>query len=97
MKDYTITEFTKLVNTLCLYSSNINYYLLEEEKNNFEGWLFREKNICANFSDVMTNEEWEKFIDVLIQNETINIKDHIYLSLRESEKIINQLMNKINL
>tara|TARA_R100001510_G_C7581632_1_gene154401 strand:- start:54 stop:347 length:294 start_codon:yes stop_codon:yes gene_type:complete len=97
MKDYTITEFTKLVNTLCLYSSNINYYLLEEEKNNFEGWLFREKNIGANFSDVMTNEEWEKFIDVLIQNETINIKDHIYLSLRESEKIINQLMNKINL
>ena len=97
MQDYTITEFTKLVNKLCQLTSNINYYLLEEEKNNFENWLFTQKNIGANFSDVMTDKEWEEFIDLLIKNKRININDHIYLRIRESEKIIIQLMNKINL
>ena len=90
MKDYTITEYTKLVDKLCQLSSNINYYLLEEEFKNFEEWLLYKHNIHLH-------DNYDFHIDSLIQNETINIKDHIYLSLRESEKIINQLTNKINL
>jgi hypothetical protein len=90
MKDYTITEFTKLVNKLCQLSSNINYYLLEEEFKNFQEWLSYKHRIELN-------DDFDIHIDFLLDNEIINIKDHIYLSLRQSEKIINQLNNKINL
>ena len=90
MNDYKITEFTKLVDNLCELSSNINYYLLEEEFKNFKEWLLYKHRIELN-------DDFDIHIDFLLDNETINIKDHIYLSLRESEKIINNLMNKINL
>ena len=64
MTDYTITEFTKLVDKLCQLSANINYYLLEEEFKNFKEWLLFEHRIEL-FDD------FENHIDSLIQNETI--------------------------
>tara|TARA_R100000388_G_scaffold31667_4_gene24792 strand:+ start:575 stop:889 length:315 start_codon:yes stop_codon:yes gene_type:complete len=101
MKDYTITEYTKLVDKLCQLSANINHYLLEEEKNNFEEWLFSEKNIGVDstlyesYSNILTNKDYNNWVDSLIQNDIINIKDHIYLSLRESEQILDKIMIKI--
>jgi len=90
MKDYTITEFTKLVDKLCQLSSNINYYLLDQEFKNFKEWLTNKHNI-------QLYDNYDFHIDFLLENETINEKDHIYLIIRQSENLINKLTNKINL
>ena len=90
MQDYTITEFTKMVKHLTDLSSTINYYMIEQELKDFEEWLLTERNIKLK-------DDFEKHIEELIENKTIYEEEHIYLTIRESEKIIEQLNNKINL
>tara|TARA_R100000664_G_scaffold23790_1_gene33411 strand:+ start:699 stop:962 length:264 start_codon:yes stop_codon:yes gene_type:complete len=85
-----ITEFTKMVKHLTELSSTINYYLIEEELKHFNEWLFTEHNIELK-------EDFEKHIEELIESETIYQEDHIYLTIRESEKYIEKLQNKINI
>ena len=85
-----ITEFTRMVNHLTLLSSNINYYLIEEELQNFEEWLWTKHNIELR-------EDIDQHINELIENEIIEEFEHIYLTIRESEKYIERLQDKINI
>ena len=85
-----ITEFTKMVKHLTELSSTINYYLIEQELKDFEEWLLTERNIELK-------EDFEKHIEELIENETIYQDEHIYLTIRESEKYIERLQDKINI
>ena len=85
-----ITEFTKMVNHLTELSSSINYYMIEQELKDFEEWLYTEYNIELR-------EDFETHIEELIENEIIHEEQHIYLTIRESEKYIEKLQNKINI
>ena len=85
-----ITEFTKMVKHLTELSSTINYYLIEEELQNFEEWLYTEKQIELR-------EDVDKHIEELIENEIIEEFEHIYLTIRESEKYIEKLQKQINI
>tara|TARA_Y100000361_G_scaffold139506_1_gene142617 strand:+ start:454 stop:717 length:264 start_codon:yes stop_codon:yes gene_type:complete len=85
-----ITEFTKMVKHLTELSSTINYLLMEQELQDFKEWLFSEYNIELR-------DDFETHIEELIENETIHEKQHIYLTIRESEKYIEKLQNKINI
>ena len=85
-----ITEFTKMVKHLTELSSTLNYYLIEQELKDFEEWLYTEHNIELK-------EDFEQHINELIENETIHEEQHIYLTIRESEKYIERLQNKINI
>ena len=85
-----ITEFTKMVKHLTELSSTINYYLIEQELKDFEEWLYTEYNIELK-------EDFERHIEELIENETIHECEHIYLTIRESEKYIEELQRKINI
>tara|TARA_Y100001937_G_C7074856_1_gene310103 strand:- start:894 stop:1157 length:264 start_codon:yes stop_codon:yes gene_type:complete len=85
-----ITEFTKMVKHLTELSSTINYYMIEQEQKDFEEWLLTEYNIELK-------EDFETHIDELIENDTIHEGQHIYLTIRESEKYIDKLQNKINI
>ena len=85
-----ITEFTKMVKHLTELSSTINYYMIEQELKDFEEWLCTEHNIELK-------EDFETHIEELIESETIYQDEHIYLTIRESEKYIETLQNKINI
>ena len=85
-----ITEFTKMVKHLTELSSTINYYLIEQELKDFEEWLFSEHNIELR-------EDFEQHINELIEKEIIYEEQHIYLTIRESEKYIEELQRKINI
>jgi hypothetical protein len=83
-----ITEFTKMVKHLMKLSSDINYYNIDDEMDNFEEWLYTEKQIELR-------EDYEQHIDELIENETIRGDEHIYLTILESEKLLMILQDKL--
>ena len=85
-----ISEFTRMVTHLTELSSTINYYMIDLELQNFEEWLYTEKQIELR-------EDVDKHIEELIENETISIDEHIYLTIRESEKYIEKLQKQINI
>ena len=85
-----ITEFTKMVKHLTELSTTINYYMIDQEFKDFMEWLLYEHGIELD-------DNFGSHIDLLIENETININDHIYLTIRESIKYIDKLQNKINI
>ena len=85
-----ITEFTKMVKHLTELSSTINYYLIEHELKDFEEWLYTKH-------EIELREDFEQHINELIENDTIHEEQHIYLTIRESEKYIEKLQNKINI
>ena len=85
-----ITEFTKMVKHLIKLSSEINYHFEYNEFDNFEEWLYNKHNIELK-------EDCEQHIEELLKNETINQDEHIYLTIKESEKYIEILQDKINI
>lgn len=82
-------KYISLLRRLKTLSSDINYYNLDTEMDNFEEWLYTEKQIELR-------EDIDKHIEELLEDGTIYDTEHIYLTIRESERVIEELDKIIN-
>lgn len=86
-------NFISLFKRLKTLSSDINYYNLDSEWDNFVEWLCSEK-------EIELREDADNHIDELLEDGTIYDTEHIYLIIRECEHVIEKLDkimdNKLN-
>ena len=82
-------KYISLLRRLKTLSSDINYYNLDTEMDNFEEWLYTERQIELR-------EDIDKHIEELLEDGTIYDTEHIYLTIRESERVIEELDKIIN-